>query len=288
MKKAILLLTMVFLLSSCTSMEITNTTSSPATDTTTDGEVNNTTASPILSSISYDDYLQIDLPQFGKEHQRLYYVARGKLTTTTDEDMVYLLTTVQLKDDLQTEVYIVVEVEDQLMCYTLGVYDKQNLNTGMLTLQDLDGDGIDEIFVNLEVSGNGATITQIYEIENQNIKMLADLSDFDTGYISNFQSNYKIKIQNKYTEYNVEYEIKDLFKSDFFDENGMALSKESIELSGFKSCAVIDINNDGVYELQCDQEVSLLGYIGMTRTVLQYNTKGTFEVVESCFIPYEP
>ena len=172
MKKAILLLTMVFLLSSCTSMEITNTTSSPATDTTTDGEVNNTTASPILSSISYDDYLQIDLPQFGKEHQRLYYVARGKLTTTTDEDMVYLLTTVQLKDDLQTEVYIVVEVEDQLMCYTLGVYDKQNLNTGMLTLQDLDGDGIDEIFVNLEVSGNGATITQIYEIENQNIKML--------------------------------------------------------------------------------------------------------------------
>ena len=54
------------------------------------------------------------------------------------------------------------------------------IQNGILSLNDIDGDNIDEIIVHFEISGNGGTITRIYKVENGMIVLLSNLDEFDT------------------------------------------------------------------------------------------------------------
>lgn len=178
-----------------------------------------------------------------------------------------------------------VDIQGKLITRTIGIFDKMVIQNGTLFLVDLDNDGNDEILLNFEIAGNGATITQVFKVENQEINLLIDLSDYDTGYSSKYQIGRKLLIENTDTSYSYSFDISNLFADDFFDEQGLATTNEMIVLSPFVSYSVFDVDNDGVCTLQCEQNVSLVsGIIGKVKTLLQYNvTENQFQVIEAEF-----
>lgn len=233
-----------------------------------------------------DEYLHVNLPQLERENQRVYYVNWGKLTESSYEDSVYILSDAQYVDTYQNTIYMIADIEGSKLIQEIGKFDKMVIQNGILSLNDIDGDNIDEIIVHFEISGNGGTITRIYKVENGMIVLLSNLDEFDTGFVSEYEEGYKLHIFNKYTDYSQVFDISNWFSAEFFDENGMSVVKEDIFVRPFSSCEVKDSNKDGKYEMHCSQEVSLAGYIGRAYTVLQYNeVTGNFNVVESNFLP---
>ena len=234
---------------------------------------------------SLDNYLSVNLPQIVRENQRLYYVGWGKLTEETYQDSVLILSDAQYLDIIQSNVYMVADIGGAFIIHELGTFDKMALEEGNLTLADIDGDGIDEIIVHFEVSGNGGTITRVYKVENSSIILFSDLDEFDTGFTSEYENDYKLRISNKNTGYSELLDISDLFIPDAFDENGKAIIDEAIYPLPFSSCEARYSAQDGKYHLYCAQTATLDGgYIGMVFSVLQYNPEiGGFEVIRSEF-----
>lgn len=230
-------------------------------------------------------YLYINLPQFQKERQRIYYVEWGKLTKTSENDSVYIFSEMQDAEDIQTLIYMVVEANGQLMIQELGNSDKMVIQNGNVFLADMDGDAIDEIIVHFEISGNGGTITRVYKVDNDAIELFADLNQFDTGFQSMYEPGYKLRVFNRFTQSVYFVDIANWFSEDAFDEKGLALVKENIEIRPFYSCKAKYSDISGKFELHCMQEVRLGGHIGNVYTVIQYNeAEKIFEVIKSDFI----
>lgn len=60
----------------------------------------------------------------------------------------------------------------------------------------------------------------------------------------------------------------------------------SIVNSGIFAIMPVDINQDGIYELQCEQNVSFISYIGIAKVILKYDLSAeAFIVMQSEFIP---
>ncbi|PKM62084.1 MAG: hypothetical protein CVU97_06355 [Firmicutes bacterium HGW-Firmicutes-21] len=235
---------------------------------------------------SLDKYLLVDLPQIQKENQRLYYVEWGKLTEESYGDSVLILSDSQYSDIVQSNVYMVADIGGSFFMHELGTFDKMVLQAGNLALADIDGDGVDEIIVHFEVSGNGGTITRIYKVINGSIILFSDLDEFDTGFTSEYENDFKLLISNKYTEFTKLLDISGLFIPDAFDENGRAVLDDNIYTDPFLSCEVKYSDQDGKYHLYCTQAVTLEGgYIGEAYTVLRYNPDiSGFEIINSEFI----
>lgn len=263
----LILIALILLLSSCSSDGI----SSCISDYTSNEEL--------------EKYLYINLPQLQKERQRIYYVEWGQLTKTSRNDTVYIFSEMQHAEDIQTQIYMVAEVNGQLLIQELGNSDKMVIQNGNVFLADMDGDAIDEIILHFEISGNGGTITQIYKVENDSIVLFADLNQFDTGFQSLYEPGYKMRIFNRFTQSVYFVDIATWFSEDAFDEKGVALVKENIEVRPFYSCKAKYSDTSGKFELHCMQEVRLGGHIGDVYTVIEYNEMDKmFEVIKSDFL----
>ena len=141
----------------------------------------------------YDKYLHVNLPQFDMENQRLYYINWGKLTNSSWADTVYIFSDVQTEAAIQSKIYMIADVNGELLMYTIGMFDKVVIQNGELSLADINDDGRDEIIVHFEITGNGATITQIYKVDNHRIVLMADLTNFNTRFTSDFQNGYILR-----------------------------------------------------------------------------------------------
>lgn len=268
MKKFIVCLPLLLILCSCSHISLSeNSQSIGSTDKT-------------------NDYLQIDLPQLNKKHQRMYYVEWGKLSESSYDDVAYIFTDEPQGNNDQKSVYLLADVNGKHLLHTIGVFETQGIQNGRVALKDFDGDGIDEILIHFEIAGNGATLTQIYKIVQQQIVLVSDLCEFETGYTGKFLDGRKLLISNRFTGYETTLHISGMFADDFFDERGKAVTQETIVVSAFTNCEVVNIGNDETYALRCTQTVSLLGYIGKVKTLLQYDrSEKSFKVIEASFIP---
>ena len=122
-------------------------------------------------------------------------------------------------------------------------------------------------------------------VMGDSFKLLANLDEFNTGFSSVFEKNYKLRIVNKHTEYSKTLDISSIYSLDFFDKDGLAVEKASIFVKPFFACKVVE-GVKGKFDLFCRQEVSLSGYIGIAETTLRYNSqKACFEVIKAEFIP---
>lgn len=233
-----------------------------------------------------EKYLRVDIPQLQKKNQRLYYVESGQLSKTSYSDSVYIFSSEQYTNNLQSDVYMIADVGRKYIVQDLETSDKMVIQNGMLSLSDIDGDGIDEIIVHFETSGNGGTITRIYKVKDESIVLLANLDTFDTGFRSEYENGYKMKISNKDTGYVTTLDVSKMFISDAFDEKGKVVTKDDIFVKPFSSCEVKEENKSSKFDLYCSQIVTLGGtYIGNAYTTLRYNLKtAQFEIVNSEFI----
>lgn len=246
--------------------------------------VHTTTPKTTDENNTLEKYLYINLPQLQKENQRLYYLQWGKLSESTFDDCVFILSDTQYTDVIQSDYYMVAYVGGNYLIQELGTFDNMVVQNGNLYLADMDGDGVDEIIIHFEVSGNGATITRIYKAADNSIVNVANLDDFDIGFVSEFENGYKLKISNEFTGYVQDIDIKQWFSADYFDATGKSISQDEIFLRPFSTCNAKDTDEDGIFELFCSQEVILEGYIGEALVVLKYDLQTAgFKVIDAVF-----
>ena len=193
-------------------------------------------------------------------------------------------------------VYLVVETENTVLFQS---FETGNLESTMYVC-DIDGDGKDNIIVQRlvdEFGGAGTFCSHVFALEQDQIISIfnSDLyfnteetSPWDTGYSSEFISDRMIRISNRITGYQEDFDISSYYRREFFDNNGVCTLPHQITCDSFMQFFPEDIDDDSISEIVCLQYVSLGGHadgIGYAKSVLKYDTQAQhFAIVVAEFI----
>ena len=186
--------------------------------------------------------------------------------------------------------YLAVETENKVLFKRLS-----ESYSDELSVADIDGDKIDEIIVQSTVGmsgGAGSYLSRVFKVSENGIMEIFSSSTgalFDTGFNSRLEKNYKMVIQNRFTEYETTVDTEEKYLNIYYDKVGNVINSESIWCDSFRTFLPKDMDNDGIFEIICVQYVSLNGhsdYIGDAESVIKFNSEiGMFEVIQASFQP---
>lgn len=214
----------------------------------------------------------ISIPQLNKNNQKICYKKSGRLTTSNSNNTVIVICDAINDTSVETVVSMVVEVEGDYLIYELGNWDYMVLQNGSLIVMDIDSDNIDEIVLFMEVTGNGGTIANIFEISNNAIVLLYDLNEYDLNLETKYADGYNMILNHKRSSFSCEIDISREFGLDFFDENGKLLSNTEIFTLPINSLKIESQNNDSVPMIVCCYDIKLINLLGSVEVSYQYNT----------------
>ncbi|MBE6748857.1 MAG: hypothetical protein E7557_06460 [Ruminococcaceae bacterium] len=191
--------------------------------------------------------------------------------------------------------YLVLVTVDKVFVKDLG----GPAYSGKIELCDFDGDGDSEILLHETTSitgGAGGYYSAVFDFnDGEFIKLFAspESKHFDTGFEIEILENNEFLIKNRFTQYSEAFVLndrsEDYYKKWWYDENGVPINDRELWVDSFLKFKPVDIDNDGVYEIQTRQYTSLIGhsdFIGEAISILKYNNKvKAFEVIEAEFIP---
>ena len=198
-------------------------------------------------------------------------------------------------DRIVADHYLVLVTVDKVFVKDLG----GPAYSGKIELCDLDGDGDSEILLHETISvtgGAGGYYSAVFDfIDGEFIKLFAspESKHFDTGFEIEILENNEFLIKNRFTQYSETFILnarsEDYYKKWWYDENGVPINDRGLWVDSFLEFKPVDIDNDGVYEIQTRQYTCLVDhsdFIGEAISVLKYNNKiKAFEVIEAEFIP---
>lgn len=235
--------------------------------------------------------LTVNMPGLAAENQAVYHVGRGYLCRSAPSYIDYRkreYTAYVMKDLKTSHFYLLVQLYDRYITYFLGNFIDTD-SQGMIACADVDGDGNDEIILNMEISPNRESLSHIYRIDNNKIKLMDDLDkwpDLHTsryGYTYEFIGDKKTKIANEHTG---DVWVKDVSGHYEFDEAGKPLY-DGVYFTSYASRVLPVVGYDETVTLRYFQYVRVQGpdLLGYTVTTLQYNQeKKDFDVIKTEFI----
>lgn len=225
-------------------------------------------------------YLSVDLPQLEKTNQRLYYSAYGRLTGLSYADSVFVLSEAQDNDQLNVDIYLVADIADGILTYNLGKWEKAVLQNGTMFLTDLDDDGIEEIVLTMEITGNGGTLSRIFKIRGQEIVLVEDLDSFDPEISCEFGREYVFRIWNDEIGFEQTFDVRQEYPPEVFDAFGQATVKPEISFLEIEHCKSDDKNEDGIPELYYTRGIKLENTLGTMTIGIQYDkNRQAFDLV---------
>lgn len=173
-----------------------------------------------------------------------------------------------------------------------------------LYLNDIDGDGVEEIIIHQCIGmsgGAGQYLARVFKVENDEIKeVFCSLTSngnrhirWKTGFVGEEQQDFKLKISNSFTGYETLIDLsqdkESYIRLGKYDEEGNIIKHTDISTDTFLSFIPKDIDNDGICEIYCEQYTSHLGHaqhIGYAISILKYNAYiQDFEVIDTWFDP---
>ena len=245
------------------------------------------------------NWMSVDLPEAGLKNLTIQAVEYGRVVDSEHSVSgllpVYIFSDYEIyaSDSIYHDSYLAVATDNKILLEDLslivGCYGET------MYLQDVDGDGFDEIIIQQLVAmsgGAGGYFSRIFKVENEKIKEIFPLTDdnrFDTGFTNFLKDGFLIEISNNFTGYKktIDYS-KDGSESPYFDKKGNVVEQGEISCDSFYEFIPKDVDNDGVYEIVCLQYVSLYGHsdhIGDAKSILKFNKKTQqFEVIKAEFI----
>ena len=270
----------------------------PWLNTWIDFEISSSAESEKLNILTVDEIAKLiskDSSLIDNIGKPVYGNIEGRSTTV-------IPVSVQL-DDVEESMfhdsYIIIVTEAGAVYHQV---DRSYLNDKVY-LNDIDGDGSDEIIVHQVVSaagGAGGYNAMIYKIENGILSAIFNSegeNQFDTGFSSAFGDGFKLKITNRFTDYETVLgsEYTEIYTHTFYNEDGTVIDEYkddySMMVDSFYRFVPEDVDNDGVYEISCLQYTSLWSHadgIGKCKTILKYdNIIGDFVVADAEFVPFE-
>ena len=238
---------------------------------------------------------RIDIDEAGLKNVSVRQVSKLAKLSEDKYGRVYLLADDRYdKGNELSDHYLAVVLWDKIILKDILTEENQANYDGSLFLSDLDGDGDEEIVLQELVGGaTGAVfLSRIFNFEDGEIVEIfySDCHNdkrYDTGFSSKLLEDKQIAIENKFTNYKETFAIKersDAYYEILYDENNKDLQ---IMVSTFIQIEPVDMDNDGAYELKCQQSTSLLGhsdYIGTAVSVLKFDKSDReFKVIKAWF-----
>ena len=253
-------------------------------------------------SLDVDVGTMLDIPENGVYGLKVIYKESGVIANENGlHRPVYILADYRSDDKSIHDSYLAVEIKEGVLFWDFGNYSLDE----SLYLCDVDGDGLEEIIVQQlvdEFGGAGQYSSRIFKVFGEDILEIFDyrtfdsdgnyIGSFDTGYYSILRDNYLVEILNRYTNYSeiLDFNTKKEWLEGYYTEEGSVISnKDIIECSCCFEFKPTDVDNDGVFEIECLQTVRSMtfnGYstIGNVKSILKYNSSANaFKVIESLF-----
>lgn len=221
------------------------------------------------------------------------YVTKESLDTNTP-CKIFVRKYRNIENPYIYDLFIVVETENKVLEKQLESNVFQLPASGLF-LGDVDGDKVQEILIHHNTGGNGGYglwQTWVLKVEDGAIHILfEDFDEFDTGFESQFLEDYRLKITNRFTGYELVFDVKDghkkAYKSAKEPPTGYALLVDP-----FCHFEPEDVDQDGISEIVCSQYTSQFSHMdntGTAHSILKFNTNTQkFEVIDAWYEPYIP
>ncbi len=162
----------------------------------------------------------------------VHFSASGYLT---EKQELYEVTVYSQKGEeavCSLEVFMRIESEAEKHFFDLGICDYAPIKEGVMYVADIDGDGIDEILLNLVRSVNGYTTTKLYRFENNELVLWHDFENNAFGYYQKHQTEMDQQGTARIYQIPDDYVVGDTFISKVYD------------------VSVEDIDSDDDYEIK--------------------------------------
>lgn len=254
---------------------------------------------PLDSQWISNDLEKVGLERTGTQVRELGFITSQSKTNKDIRTVALLRDFERYGDAVFHDLFLAVETDTKVIFKDLTYNRISGAYSEKLYLNDIDGDGVDEIILHQCVGmsgGAGSYLARVFKIENEEIKEIFCSSTddskkyWDTGFSGHPEDNYTFIITNKITGYCEEYKV-GTDRPDRHDENGKAVSRREIMVDSFNMFLPKDIDNDGTCEIYCRQYTSDWGhadYIGNAISILKYNAeKQDFEVTDAWFEPID-
>lgn len=212
----------------------------------------------------------------------IIYQKQGKLTSDNSNDTVTVYTDEQrskdtdINADIAFTVYLEAEINGNPLTYTLGDYDDRVLKHGGLFLNDLTGDGIDEIVLCMEISSRGIILAQIFQVESNNLVLFCDLSTITPEIITSYGDNYTMILENPSVDFYQHVDISKEFGPEHFDENGRLIGNIDVILHPLHQGFVVEETS---LKVTCKRYVYLTNCLGELETTFEYDSDAKAMVI---------
>lgn len=250
-----------------------------------------------------------DLEKVGLERTKTSARAKGFITEKSkagkDIRIVHLLGDYErYGNGLYHDLFLTVQADTKVIFKDLTYSNIKGAYSERLHLNDIDGDGIEEIIIHQCVDmfgGAGQYLARIFKVENEEIKeVFCSLtsdgnkhSRWGTGFKAEEKEDFQLEISNTFTGYkeliDLSADKESYIRSGIYSEEGNVLKHSDILTDTFLSFIPKDIDSDGICEIYCEQYTSHLGHaqhIGHAISILKYNTDSqSFEVIDAWFDP---
>lgn len=255
-----------------------------------------------------DEMFRVDLHEVGLENVYIKQVESVKLAEDTYGKVYlladdrygggmstsdhYLLVTVSQKETVNDKMYIKDLTPEYNSSYSAAM-------SAYLYFADLDGDGDKEIILQEckgMSGGAGSWLSRVFDFNDGIEEMFTsydpDNKYFETGFSCTLLKDNIMRIDNSFTGYTLEFEVKreneEYFTYWWYDEEGNPKDHE-LWIDSFNEFEPQDVDGDGVSEIVCRQYTCLNGhadYVGSAISVLKYNSDTKeFYVADASFEP---
>ncbi len=194
------------------------------------------------------------------------------------------------------DIFFALEREDDVLLYSVTELSFPEY----LYFCDIDGDKTDEIVFMVNNGGNGGAgshTTYVWKVTDKGFETLMSLNGyvtyFDTGFEFELQAPFKMLVKNRHTGYSrtIDFSNRTGYIGSVYDENGNPTDQERGWHDCFYYIVPRDIDNDGIYEIECTAYTSLYGHsdgIGDSICTIKYDRKsGDFKVLDARFELYD-
>ena len=194
------------------------------------------------------------------------------------------------------DIFFALERDDDVLLYSVTDLSIPEY----LYFCDIDGDKTDEIIFMVDNGGNGGAgshTTYVWKVTDEGFETLMALNGyvtyFDTGFEFELQASFKLLVKNRHTGYSrtIDFSNRSGYIGAVYNEMGNPAVTWTAYHDCFYYIVPCDIDNDGVYEIECTAYTSLYDHadgIGDSICTLKYDRNSkSFKVVDARFEVYD-